>query len=452
LKNSTYFILAIIFTASLLSVTTGFSYGSSSIPSPKEQMDSGTNPANVVCKEGLKLIIRMGTNSAACVWNSSYDRILQIGWAKTLVEYKNKPELSSIGDVKTIRIVPLYYNTGILESKPEIISTYNYVFEACAKFKTIDTPEILIISDSETKSINLVQNIPANSCKLGTTQVKASDTNSIKASFAKKTDLTIIANELESNMIKIQEKLTAEKKELADLADQDFHSEDDYKKISEKTNNIVLLKKELDIARADWQKNQYVLILSSKEPISEKLKLTNKIIQPTQLPPKDYAHVNKIKITSQYVDSGRLKSNPITSSYQFDFEVCAVKDNILSPEILIRTDSEAKSIKLDKSINAFSCQRDSTIIRAADKNSIQGTVIATGDISKLLTELDSNVFMIQENIAKDKKALLEITNQRPSPDDFEQKVSEITKRISTQKNELNQAKEEFNIIKYITYE
>ena len=91
-------------------------------------------------------------------------------------------------------------------------------------------------------------------------------------------------------------------------------------------------------------------------------------------------------------------------------------------------------------------------ITEQDKNSIQGTIIANGDVSKLLTELDSNVLMIKENIAKDKKALLEITTQRPSPDDFEQKVSEITNRILTLKNELNQAKEEFKIIKYMVYE
>jgi hypothetical protein len=290
------------------------------------------------------------------------------------------------------------------------------------------------------------------SCKLGTTQVKASDTNSIKVSLAKKTDLANIADELELKMIKIQDKLAVEKEELADLVDRNFHSQDDYKKISEKTKNIVILKKELDVVHTDWQKNQYVLILGAKEPPSEKPKIPNKIILPTPLPPKDYAHINTIKITPQYLDSGRLKSDPITSSYKFDFEACAVKNNILSPEVLVKSDSEAKSIKFSESLNAFSCQTGSTVIRAADKNSIQGTVVTTGDLSKLLTELDSNVLMIKENIAKDKKALLEIINQRPSPDDFEQKVSEITNRIETMKNELNQAKEEFKIIKYMVYE
>ena len=452
MKKSINFVLAIIFTASLLSGSVGLSYGVNFIPSPREQMDNGTSPANVVCKEGLELIIRVNTNSAACIMSDSYDRILQLGWAKTLEDYKSTLQPSSFGDVKTVRIVPLYFDTGIRESKPEIITTYNYVFEACAKSEAINTPEILIISDSETKLVNLSQSLSPMSCKIGTTQVKAADTNSIKVSLAKKTDLANIANKLESNMIKIQDELAIEKKELADLVDRDFHSQDDYKKISEKTDNIVILKKELEVVHADWQKNQYVLILGDKEPIPIKSKVSNKVILPTQLPPMDYAHVNKIKITPQYVDSGRLKSDPITSSYKFDFEACAVKDNILSPEVLVRSDSEAKSIKFEESLNAFSCQIGSTVIRAADKNNIQGTVVATGEISKLLTELDSNVFMIQESIAKDKKALLEITNQRPTPDDFEQKVSEITNRILNLKNELNQAKEEFKIIKYMVYE
>lgn len=451
MKSSMSFILAVIFSLSLLLSTTAFSYGSNYIPSPREQMESGISPANVVCKEGLQLIIRASTNSAACVMNSSYDKILQTGWAKTIEDYKNKPQTTNLGNVNTIRAVPLYFDTGIRESKPEIITTYNYVFEACARSKTIQTPEILIISDSETKFVNLSQSIPAMSCKLGTTEVKAANTDSIKASLVKKADLAIIADELESKMINIQEKLATEKRELANLVDQDFHSEDDYKIISEKTNNIVSLKEDLEVARADWQKNQYVLIVSAKEPPAIKPQLSNKELPTKEIQPKNYPHINTIKISPQFVDAGRLKSDPVTSSYNYVFEICA-GESILYPELLVRSDSEAKSIRIGESLDANSCQTSSTIIRAADKDSIIGTIVADGDIPKLLAELDSNVLMIQEDIAKNKKDLVEITNQIPPPDNFEQKVSEITNRIVNLKNELNHAKEEFNILKYMVYE
>ena len=437
---------------SLLFATTGFSYGENNIPSPKEQMESGISPANVVCKAELKPLIRVNTNTTVCVMETSYDKILQQGWAKTLEDYKNKPQLSKIGDVTTVRVVPLYFDTGIRESKPEIITTYNFVFEACSKFDAIKKPEILIISDSETKLVNLHQSIPIMSCKLGTTEVKAVDTNSIKASLVIKSDLTIIADQLESKMKNIQGKLSIEKKELADLVDKNSHSEDDYKMISEKTAKIVELKETLNIARADWQKNQYVLIVNDNKPPEIKPQLSNKELPPKEIIPKDYPHVNKIKVAPQFVDAGRLKSDPVTSSYRFVFEACTGESNILFPEILVRSDSEAKSIKLGETLEPNSCKTSTTSIRAGDKNSIQGMIIAEGDIPKLLTELDSNVLKIQEEIAKNKKDLVEITNQNPPPDNFKQKVSEITNKIVNLKNELNQAKEEFNIIKYITYE
>ncbi|MDH3385956.1 MAG: hypothetical protein OEL77_08085 [Nitrosopumilus sp.] len=452
MKNSIKFTIAVIFTVSLLSGTTSFSYASNHIPSPREQIESGISPANIVCKEGLKLVIRANTNSAACVMNSSYDRILQTGWAKTLEDYKSKPQLSNIGDVKTIRAVPLYFDAGIRESKPEIITTYNYVFEACAGSKTIATPQILIISDSETKFVNLSQKIPALSCKLGTTEIKAAAFDSINANLVKKTDLAIISDQLQSKMKSIQEKLVIEKKELANLVDQDSHSKDDYKKISEKTKNIVTLKESLDVARAEWQKNQYVLIVSAKEPPAIKPQLSNKELPSKEIEQKNYPHINKIKISPEFVDSGRLKSDPITSSYKFIFEACSGESDILFPESLVRSDSEAKSIKIADSLEANSCQTSSTSIRAADKNSIQATIITDGHIPKLLTELGSKVLIIQEDIVKNKKDLVEITNQSPAPDNFEQKISEITNKIVNLKDELNQAKEEFNIIKYMTHE
>lgn len=452
MTSSSRIILTVIFTVSLLSVTTGFSFGENYIPSPKAQMESGISPANVVCKAEHKLIIRISTNIAACVMNTSYDRILQLGWAITLEDYKSKPQLSKIGDVKTIRTVPLYFDTGIRESKPEIITTYNYVFEACAKSETIKNPKILIISDSETKLVNLPQNISGMSCTLGTTEVKAVETNSIKASLVIKSDLAIIADELELKLKNIQEKLAIEKKEFADLVDKDSHSEDDYKKISEKTNNILVLKEALNIARADWQKNQYVLIVSGNESTAIKPQLSNKELPPKEILPKNYPHVNKIKVAPQFVDAGRLKSDPVTSSYRFVFETCAGEKNVLFPEILVRSDSEAKSIKIGESLDANSCQTSTTTIRAADKNSISGTIIEAGNISKLLAELDSNISLIQEDIAKNKKELVEITNHNPPSDNFKQEVSKITSKIVNLKNELIQAKEEFKIIKYMVYE
>jgi hypothetical protein len=49
--------------------------------SPRKQMDSGVNAEDVVCKEGLELIIKASSGSAACVKQSTAQVLIQRGWA-----------------------------------------------------------------------------------------------------------------------------------------------------------------------------------------------------------------------------------------------------------------------------------------------------------------------------------------------------------------------------------
>ena len=47
---------------------------------PRQQMESGIEPQDVVCKEGLLLILRTSDGSAACVTESSSTRLIDMGW------------------------------------------------------------------------------------------------------------------------------------------------------------------------------------------------------------------------------------------------------------------------------------------------------------------------------------------------------------------------------------
>ncbi len=448
-----YKLLSITVLAILLSGTVSLSYGAAStIPSPRAQIDDGVKPTDVVCKTGLKLIIRAGSNSAACVTSSSFDKMLQVGWAKTIEDFTNKPQISNIGDVNTIRIVPLYFNTGIHETKPEIITTYNYVFEACAKSSLIRSPEVLITSDSESRSVLLSSNIPAMSCQISTTIIKAANTSSIQGSLVKKADLSLIVGELESKVTNLQEKIASEKKELSEIIKQNPPSSDYNQKISEKTDKIISLRNDLNVARSDLQKNQYVLIVNSKSPVIVNPQLTNKEILPTEVPAKSYPHVNSIKTVPQYSDAGRLESDPLISSYNFVFEVCAGLNKIPFPEVMIRSDSEIKSIKLSEALRAYSCQTSSAKVNASDPNSIQGSIITTEDVSNLLNELEIKIALLQEKISLDKKSLDDLAKQSSQPDNFAKKISQLTEKIIKQRNELTQAKHEYISLKYMVNE
>jgi len=51
------------------------------VMSPLKQMDSGVNAEDVVCKDGLELIIKASNGSAACVKPSTALVLIQRGWA-----------------------------------------------------------------------------------------------------------------------------------------------------------------------------------------------------------------------------------------------------------------------------------------------------------------------------------------------------------------------------------
>lgn len=53
------------------------------IKSPKKQMNEGVEAGAVVCNEGLELIIKTSTGSAACVKSSSVETLIARGWGST---------------------------------------------------------------------------------------------------------------------------------------------------------------------------------------------------------------------------------------------------------------------------------------------------------------------------------------------------------------------------------
>ena len=453
-------VFTIVIGASLLSATTTVSFGATNvIPTPREQMDSGINAANVVCKAGYVLIVRATSDTAACVKKSSSDKLIENGWATKLSALlEKKPQLSSIGDVKTVKIVPIFVDKKRQDTTPGIVTGYNYVFEACSKSSFIRAPEILVTSDSETKIVKLSENIPPKSCQTSATLIKATDKDSIKASLVKKTDLVIIVGELESRVTDLKERLAVEKKSIATLAKQESSQSPDYKKkVSEKTDLIISLRNELNAARADLQKNQYALIVGSKaplkvQPISDMDESTSSSLPVTSNATLNTPYVKKINTISQYSDAGRLKSDPLISSFSFVFDACAGKDNIMFPQVMIRSDSEIKSVQMSESLDAHTCQTSSTIIKASDKNSIKGMMVTSGDISKSISELESKVASLKESIAAAKKTLSDLVKQSPAPEDLQQQATDLTDKIVQQRNELNQAKQELTSLKYMIIE
>lgn len=68
-----------------LEVQEGISVMEEKIKSPRKQMAEGVAATDVVCNEGLELILKSTDGSAACVKPSSAPRLIEIGWGMPAV-------------------------------------------------------------------------------------------------------------------------------------------------------------------------------------------------------------------------------------------------------------------------------------------------------------------------------------------------------------------------------
>lgn len=74
----------------------------SMIMSPKKQMTQNMDPHNVMCKEGLELILKDSNFSPACVTKETADKLVQRGWASSHLP-KNDPMMKKMIEDKTMK-------------------------------------------------------------------------------------------------------------------------------------------------------------------------------------------------------------------------------------------------------------------------------------------------------------------------------------------------------------
>lgn len=82
-------ILGLILTPAMISVN------ADEIKSPRQQMASGVDVKNVVCKSGLALMIRSTNGAAACVTPSTSVKLFNAGWGdiiKSAMEEAETPK------------------------------------------------------------------------------------------------------------------------------------------------------------------------------------------------------------------------------------------------------------------------------------------------------------------------------------------------------------------------
>lgn len=147
----------------------------------------------------------------------------------------------------------------------------------------------------------------------------------------------------------------------------------------------------------------------------------------------------------QFATPTKQSSELRANEYLHIFEVCAKEKTIRAPEVLIKSDSEVKNIKLAQKIMANECYTNSAKIKAGDPNSVSTTLSNKGFVTDELSKLEGKVKEIQQKIATAKMTLSEITkNPTNLGNESKRKISETTDEIVKLREDLNLAKGELN--------
>ena len=419
------------------------------ILSPRQQLENGVKPADVICKDGYDLLLRAGDNSPVCVWIDSSSKLINKGWAKSIL--KSSLDMRNLGTVTILQTVERQVEPTKLDSRPGI-QGYSLVFQACAGPKKLAAPEVLIISDSESKSVKLSDSMEPKACQTSATKITATNVDSIKAMLVKKTDLSALISSLQSNLDELLIQLDAEKKNLASLAKQPQTSETT-KQIGTSTDKIIELRNKVNAARAELHRNAYLLHAGPSKVVDPTLyaslysQMKEKFVDIEEN--TDVPRIKKISVVKIPTVEKKLDSTPRITSYSFAFQACSGINPIQFPEAIIHSDSESKSVKIGNSLNAGSCQATSATIKASNPDSITGVLVTQGDQTMIIQSLQDKVDDLQTQLDSAKKSLAELVKQQPQPDNAREKVGELTDKIIDLRNQLNHARAELQKVQFM---
>ena len=413
------------------------------VSSPKKQTEIGIDHADIICKASLVKVYRINADTVSCFTPLSAQKLIDKGMAQEISKdrleakktFRQSPPIGTVTEISTIK---QFGKEGIQSSKFRVVD-YVHIFEICANDKTIRAPEVLVTSDSESKTVKIAQKVMADKCQTNSVKIKATDPNSISASLTNKGMITDRLTELETKVADLQQKLATMKKDFSSVAKQDSADldEDSRKKITTTTNEIVKLRNELNQAKGELNKYLFALHAPKQLKPSEfaKQKLTF-----TGTPIKDTS-VNVMKVTKQ--TSGTKDQNDTLGKsglYNVVFEACTGKEILRAPEVKVTSDTEEKVVRVSERIIPNTCLLSTAKINVKDISSVALEIANRSDISVKITELEQKIDSLKDEQLQYQTELNKLIFQSEKPADYEQRVTEISDKIIQLRAQINDAK------------
>ena len=169
----------------------------------------------------------------------------------------------------------------------------------------------------------------------------------------------------------------------------------------------------------------------------DKTKLDNALTQ-QNLPS---ARINQLIITPISSDFGKQTPKTSVGSYDFVFDVCASQP-IVSPTVLIRSDSESKHYEIPETVDSNSCVTSAVVIKASNPGSIVATLQSRDDVSKTVLSLSEKIDSLQVQLQDAKKSF--------GKENIDNNNQVSTKIIDLRK-QLNDAREDLHRLYFVLY-
>lgn len=125
--------------------------------------------------------------------------------------------------------------------------------------------------------------------------------------------------------------------------------------------------------------------------------------------------IKKLATSEQIVEKG---------VFNVVFEICTMEP-VVSPVVTVKSDSETKKVIFTERIIANSCQVSGTKIMAASENSIQVGLGDTNERSGKISNLESQLKMLLDEISAEKKELQQLLAKQGNESEIVQKAIKI---------------------------
>ena len=202
---------------------------------------------------------------------------------------------------------------------------------------------------------------------------------------------------------------------------QDIVCKQGYVKVSQNSDNQTLCVKPNTAER--MHKSNLVIILATPNDLDKA-----HISQEDQ----PIGTINILSIAEQKVTPKKFQSTSTSDFFYVSFEICGEVENIRNPEVIIKSDSETKPVKIAERVFSNTCQTNVAKIKAVNSDSITLELLNKGGISKKITQLEDRVNNLKFQLAEEKSKMSSKLNQKENVSD-----KRITKIVELRK-ELNQ--------------